>query len=425
MLYAMNKWKRMILICLWPYAMCHANNVVNAKPRKGEDQSPLECFSGVNITPKLRHFHAFGCPTYVLDNALQSSQGSPKWKQHSRLGVYLVPLPSHARSVALVLNPHTGHVSPQFHVKFDDFFETVQDKSTDLDAPELEWKYLSGFAVKKGCPDPAGRGITNSLIAPRRGPITMINSSPTQETVDAPADLLEEPMIPDTNETTDNQQGDLLLAHQPTTLLHGPLPAQAVPTARQTHSGRIVRNTPHYEQSVSQRNQGLIAWEVLLDQDDREDIPTAESQYTIQKAMENPMASDATDNPDILYWDQAMKAHDRDKFIEAVRIKLDRHEKMGNYKPILLNEVPAGTKLLDMVWSMRRKRRIKTQEVYKSKAQLNVHGSQQVHGVHYWDTYAPVVTWLTDCVALFDSFSNPQMAKPPTRLCHGLSSGPC
>ena len=44
---------------------------------------------------------------------------------------------------------------------------------------------------------------------------------------------------------------------------------------------------------------------------------------------------------------------------------------------------------------MRRKRRIKTQEVYKWKAWLNVHGGQQVHGVHYWDTYAPVMTLQT------------------------------
>ena len=44
---------------------------------------------------------------------------------------------------------------------------------------------------------------------------------------------------------------------------------------------------------------------------------------------------------------------------------------------------------------MRRKRRINTQEVYKWKARLNVHGGQQEHGVHYWDTYAPVVTWQT------------------------------
>ena len=34
-----------------------------------------------------------------------------------------------------------------------------------------------------------------------------------------------------------------------------------------------------------------------------------------------------------------------------------------------------------------------TQEVYKWKAQLNVHGGQQENGVHHWDTYAPVVTW--------------------------------
>ena len=104
------------------------------------------------------------------------------------------------------------------------------------------------------------------------------------------------------------------------------------------------------------------------------------------------MAFAATDNPDILYWDQAMKAHDRDKFIEAVQIELDGHEKMGNYEPIPLNEVPAGTKLLDMVWSMRRKRRINTQELYKWKSRLNARGGQQDHGVHYWDTYAPVVT---------------------------------
>ena len=70
MLYAMNKWKKMVLICLWPYAMRHANKVTNATPRKGEELSPLEKFSGVQVAPKLRHFHAFGCPTYVLDNAL-------------------------------------------------------------------------------------------------------------------------------------------------------------------------------------------------------------------------------------------------------------------------------------------------------------------------------------------------------------------
>ena len=111
--------------------------------------------------------------------------------------------------------------------------------------------------------------------------------------------------------------------------------------------------------------------------------------------MEDPIAFAASSNLDILYWDQAIKAHDRDKFIEAVGIELDGHEKIGNYEPIPLREIPKGTKLIDMVWSMQRKRRINTPEVYKWQAHLNVHGGQQEHGIHYWDTYDPVMTWQT------------------------------
>ena len=66
-------------------------------------------------------------------------------------------------------------MSPQFHVKFDDFFETVSDKSTDFDAPAPEWKYLSGFAVRQDQARPDNAGLFDRLITPRRGPI---NPSP-------------------------------------------------------------------------------------------------------------------------------------------------------------------------------------------------------------------------------------------------------
>ena len=39
--------------------------------------------------------------------------------------------------------------------------------------------------------------------------------------------------------------------------------------------------------------------------------------------------------------------------------------------------------------------KIKTQEIYKWKACLNVHGGQQEYCIHNWETYAPVVTWQT------------------------------
>ena len=32
---------------------------------------------------------------------------------------------------------------------------------------------------------------------------------------------------------------------------------------------------------------------------------------------------------------------------------------------------------------------------------------------------------LADCATILDSFAYPRMAKPPTRLCHGLSLSPC
>ena len=59
-----------------------------------------------------------------------------------------------------------------------------------------------------------------------------------------------------------------------------------------------------------------------------------------------------------------------------------------------MKQIPTSTKLLDLIWAMKHKRQITTGEVYKYKAQLNAHGVQKVHGVHYWDTYSLVNTWL-------------------------------
>ena len=55
--------------------------------------------------------------------------------------------------------------------------------------------------------------------------------------------------------------------------------------------------------------------------------------------------------------------------------------------------MPKGTKILDSIWSMKRKRDIKTREVYKYKARLNVHGGQQIKGEHFNETHSPVVNW--------------------------------
>ena len=80
----------------------------------------------------------FGCPVYVLDFKLQSPGISPpKWEPRSRLGIYLGKSPFHAGSVALVLNPKTGHVSPQYHLVFDDDFTTIPYLNSNTENSEV------------------------------------------------------------------------------------------------------------------------------------------------------------------------------------------------------------------------------------------------------------------------------------------------
>ena len=84
--------------------------------------------------------------------------------------------------------------------------------------------------------------------------------------------------------------------------------------------------------------------------------------------MDHPLAFAATTNPDILYAHDTMKAPDRPKFIDAMGTDLSQHETRGNFVPVKKEDIPPGNKLIDMVWSMRRKRRINTQDIYKWKA---------------------------------------------------------
>ena len=75
---------------------------------------------------RIRDYHTFGCPVYVLDGKLQAIGSKlPRWDSRARLGVYLGRSPCYADSVALVLKPWTLHISPHFHVVFNDEFTTV------------------------------------------------------------------------------------------------------------------------------------------------------------------------------------------------------------------------------------------------------------------------------------------------------------
>jgi len=52
--------------------------------------------------------------------------------------MYSGPFTTHARTVQLIISIKSGMASPQFQVKFDDFFETIIWKEF---SPRSEWQY--------------------------------------------------------------------------------------------------------------------------------------------------------------------------------------------------------------------------------------------------------------------------------------------
>ncbi|KAL7464587.1 hypothetical protein ACHAXS_004925 [Conticribra weissflogii] len=92
LLHAQRHWPEYITTMLWPFALKAAQDRMNQ----------------------------------LTDSRLQTnSKGAPKWEPRACLGIYFGRSPHHAGNVALVLNPKTGLVSPQFHVVFNDEFSTV------------------------------------------------------------------------------------------------------------------------------------------------------------------------------------------------------------------------------------------------------------------------------------------------------------
>ena len=95
-----------------------------------------------------------------------------------------------------------------------------------------------------------------------------------------------------------------------------------------------------------------------------------------------------------------MLAHDKNEFQQAVIDEVNAHIEGKHWELVRNKDVPKGTKVIDSVWAMQRKNDIKTREVYKHKARLNIHGGQQIQGVHYEETYSPVVQWSSVQLAL-------------------------
>ena len=412
MIHAQKRWPETINAHLWPYALRMACDAYNEANGNTGDPSPLEKFSKSFVQPNPKHWQPFGCPVFVLDNKLQSGKGiKHKWDRRSRIGVYLGRSPHHARNVALVLNIKTGRVSPQFHVAFDPSFQTVKANYSG-EAPLSLWQSACGFEeapsvhADDGTQRQAtGRSARNALSTdPASGteregtgnqaaPVDPL-TDPTEAT--GPANLLNiggqtrnaGTRLPTASNTTNNQVDN-----------------DVAPVTATTSRGRQVRAPVRLIQVMLA---SVMAATVITGPEGASEafdhLPAEGELLCYQSVFQetdqhrydqlDPLfAFGATNDPDTLYYHEAMQAPDRDQFKESMVKEFEDQMKNGNFIFRRKADLPSNIPILPAVWAMRRKRKSDTGEIYKWKSRCNLDGSKQVQDRDFYQTYAPVAAW--------------------------------
>ena len=434
LLHAAHRWPKTIISNLWPQALKHAVNVRNALPRAGQKASPLSTFSGTTIEPNLKHFHPFGCPVYVLQTPLQGQKMFPKWKERSRVGIYLGRSPNHASTVPLVLNTQTGLVSPQYHVIYDDHFDTVTRDAT------FESLWQSKAQLQEHSQELLDRTETLSTDSTIHSQNLKEPTKQIPENLRIPWDTSADPVPASEGEiqaqiqesgtesapsrvdqspegdvlTANNQQHDPNSAQQPAPAAPAPAGTQSTSPDRgiprgmniapqgKTRSGRTVKPNTKFSfaaQAAPDQQQkekaNLISYATAFENtfgpsDER--VNEIEEMHPLA-GLQSYAASKQRD-PDTMTLDRALREPDSEQFIEAMEKELLDHTRRGHWEIVPTSQIPRGVKPINMVWSMKRKRD-PAGDIIKWKARLCAHGGMQVQGDTYWDTYSPVVSWST------------------------------
>ena len=340
LLHGMNQWPSAVTVNLWPYALRFANDTHNATPSIKVGRSPLEVFSDTPIRPQVLNFHPPFCPVYVLHNGLQGGGKRPnKWVRRSRVAIYLGSSPRHSQSVALVLSLTTGHVSPQFHLKFDDFFESVQENKS---LPQSRWQHLARFDADSSSQAPT------SLLHQKGNPASGATPRTLRESVDLDV------RSPDTNDEQRVQFIDKTPSPELNREVQLPVaetsPAEEIPPEppdpEQHRHPDATRRSPR--QSTPPRLlMNESAYTVLDDAD-------AIEGYETQEQAEDPIAFVANgSDPDTLSFKDAMKASGSKEFLNAMLKEANAHTSHDHWEVWLKTDVPSWQDILPSMWAFK------------------------------------------------------------------------
>ena len=390
---------------LWPYALRHASYVRRIMPRQGHSKSPEEmCCSTRDIRPTTKYLHTFGCPVYVLKAALQSGGTLPKWDDRSRVGVYLGHSAQHAPTVSLILNPTTGHVSPQFHCVFDDQFDATR---TGNDGNfSKQWAEKAGLSTIKST-TPNKEYLAMEIPTNLQVPFTVDNDTEESQQPPIALDVQQTDELPPNNthqhestpiagpthnEVAENE-GVIANEQADDPAADDEVPDEPLPQRNRSRSGRAIRRTRRLaESSILPRLQSFISIAIHVSL-----VVMTLSDNSVNQLCQFVAYPASIADADTMYLQEAMRQPDKDEFLKAMIKEIEDHTTRGHWRITTRKEMRERNydyKPIAAIWSFKRKRN-PFGDIVKYKARLCCHGGQTIRGVHYDETFSPVVAWST------------------------------
>jgi hypothetical protein len=314
----------------------------------------------------MRHLQAFGCPVFALENDLAAGNSIPHWSPCARLCVNQGPSPLHARNIYLVLNLHTGCVSPQYHCRFENFFETVKHRGPDNSVP-MALQQLSGLTIMTKTPSMEHHDKAPSPSQRMQFGITMVvpakNSDNTiffDDTADTP-NFFDQPMQNFSKGQSVAMANDGGTAsHQPSQPSQDSAILPSVSTgARTSLRERVCKMSRAMAKSVSQQEfHGSDKMHYMVSQaickHDYERLHN--NHLVLQEHMHHPIAFLAKMMGDIMYLlHQALHQPDAREFVEAVIKEINGHVDNDHWKLIPCAALPEDTEVVSSVWAMQHK----------------------------------------------------------------------
>ena len=436
--HASSRWKDGIDSSLWPMANSYAAYIYNHMPDSTTQLAPADLFSGQHFPRhKLKDMHVWGCPVYVLDPTLQKGSKLPKWQPRSRRGIFVGFSPAHSSDVPLILNTQTGHISPQFHVVFDDNFSTVNSLTSD-DEPPPFWNDfdIGEFLYRIELDDDAPASLSSDWLTPseveekeraRVRSVRLQNSSSSTGKVSVPSSV---PSLPSggvparsslpggvtpspsvgTPAVTNGGVHPALSSSPPSVPVVPPIPSASQPRRSTRASKGLYTSTKFQDEvycasldpSLSPQDE-ILAYQAAVETD----VVTGLYNCSDPRAY---AASHKLKDPDTPSIFDALHGDDKEEYREAMKKEITQLLKQKTWERIPRDQVPPkkdGTRrrILKGTWAFKLKR-LPDGTPSKHKARYCVRGDLQTEGVDFFETYAPVVQWSTVRLALTMILSN-------------------